>query len=50
MAREARRANRITASGKLIYHTEDRLRENAWAGAVMMPVALLWYGWASEKQ
>jgi hypothetical protein len=49
MKREARRANRVTSSGKLIYHTEDRLRENAWAGAVLMPLALIWYGWTSEK-
>ncbi|KAL9638926.1 MAG: hypothetical protein Q9164_001235 [Protoblastenia rupestris] len=29
MAREARRANRYTTTGTLIYHPEDRMRENA---------------------
>jgi len=49
MAREAKRANRLTPSGKLIYLPEDRMRENAWLGAVLMPAALLWYGWTVDK-
>jgi len=49
MAREAKRANRLTPSGKLIYLPEDRMRENAWLGALLMPAALLWYGWTAEK-
>ena len=48
MAREARRAGRIDARGKLIYRPEDRMRENAWVGAIMMPIALVWYGWTAE--
>lgn len=49
MAREAIKANRIGEDGKLIYRPEDRMRENAWLGAVVYPVALIWYGWTTEK-
>lgn len=48
MAREARKADRVDSRGKLMYRPEDRLRENAWVGAMLMPVALLWYGWTAN--
>lgn len=50
MAREARRAGRYDARGKLIYQPEDRMRENAWIAAFLYPTALIWYGWTAEKQ
>ncbi|KMU88216.1 conserved hypothetical protein, variant [Coccidioides immitis H538.4] len=49
MQREARRANRVDENGKLIYRPEDRMRENAWLGAILYPVALIVYGWTAEK-
>ncbi|KAK5205719.1 hypothetical protein LTR41_008400 [Exophiala xenobiotica] len=49
MKREALKANRVDERGKLIFHPEDRMRENAWLGALLYPVALIWYGWAAEK-
>ena len=49
MHREARKADRYDARGKLIFRPEDRLRENAWMAAVMFPGALLWYGWAADR-
>lgn len=49
MAREARKAGRIDERGRLEYRPEDRLRENAWVGAVMYPVALVWYGWTAQE-
>ncbi|KAF2399627.1 MFS general substrate transporter [Trichodelitschia bisporula] len=49
MKREARKADRIDADGKLIFRPEDRMRENAWMSAVMFPLALVWYGWSAEK-
>ena len=49
MAREARRAGRYDADGHLSYRPEDRMRENAWVGAIIYPAALLWYGWTAEK-
>ena len=48
MAREARRAGRISRSGKLRLHTEDRLSENMWTAALLMPASLLWYGWTAQ--
>lgn len=48
MKREAVKANRVR-EGKLVYQPEDRMRENAWLGAVMYPVCLIWYGWTAEK-
>lgn len=48
MHREARRANRYDASGKLILIPEDRMRENAYIAAALYPGALIWYGWATE--
>lgn len=48
MLREARKAGRFDARGKPIFHPEDRMRENAWIGAIMMPISLLWYGWCAR--
>lgn len=49
MAREARRAGRYDEEGRPIYHPEDRMRENAWLGAIFYPLALVVYGWTVEK-
>ncbi len=49
MKREAVKARRISAEGRLVYLPEDRMRENAWVGAVIYPAALIWYGWTAEK-
>jgi hypothetical protein len=48
MKREAVKANRVR-EGKLVYQPEDRMRENAWLGALIYPAALIWYGWTAEK-
>ncbi|KAF2748318.1 MFS general substrate transporter [Sporormia fimetaria CBS 119925] len=47
MAREALRASRFDSAGKLIYHPEDRMRENAWLAGITWPIALIWYGWSA---
>lgn len=49
MQREAKKVNRIGEDGKLIYRPEDRMRENAWLGAILYPSALIWYGWAAQN-
>ncbi|KAK4946029.1 hypothetical protein LTR10_014831 [Elasticomyces elasticus] len=49
MKREALKANRVDEHGKLIFRPEDRMRENAWLGAFIYPVALVWYGWSVDK-
>lgn len=49
MHRRAVKANRYDEKGKLIYQPEDRMRENAWLGAVLYPSALLWYGWTVDE-
>lgn len=50
MRREAIRKNRVDpVTGKLQFRPEDRMRENAWLGAVCFPGALVWYGWTAEK-
>jgi hypothetical protein len=49
MKREAVKAQRIGEDGKLIYRPEDRMRENAWLGAMLYPAAMVWYGWTAEK-
>jgi hypothetical protein len=49
MAREARKAERFDESGHPVYHPEDRMRENAWLGAIFYPLALIVYGWTVEK-
>lgn len=45
MAREARNAGRYDDKGRLLYRPEDRMKENAWLGALTFPAALLVYGW-----
>ncbi|KAJ6083937.1 hypothetical protein N7486_010737 [Penicillium sp. IBT 16267x] len=49
MHREAKKANRYDEKGRLVFHPEDRMRENAWLGAFLYPAALIWYGWTVEK-
>lgn len=49
MKREALKANRVNEQGKLVFHPEDRMQENAWLGAMMYPAALIWYGWTVEN-
>ena len=49
MHREAKRANRYDEKGRLDFRPEDRMRENAWLGALLYPAALIWYGWTAEK-
>ena len=47
MAREARKAGRYDEKGRLVYRPEDRMKENAWVGALMFPAALIVYGWTA---
>lgn len=49
MAREAAKAGRYDEKGKLIYLPEDRMRENAWIAASLLPLAMIWYGWCADK-
>ena len=49
MQREARKANRYDEYGNLVYRPEDRMRENAWLGALLFPAALIWYGWTAQN-
>ena len=49
MKREAKKAERYDEKGNLIFHPEDRMRENAWLGAMLYPAALLWYGWTADR-
>ncbi|KNG85097.1 MFS multidrug resistance transporter [Aspergillus nomiae NRRL 13137] len=49
MQREAKKAQRYDENGNLIYHPEDRMRENAWLGALLYPAALIWYGWTADR-
>lgn len=48
MHREARKAGRYDAHGKLIFRPEDRMRENAWLAAILYPSALILYGWTAQ--
>ncbi len=48
MAREARKAGRYDARGRLVFLPEDRMRENAWLSASLFPAALIWFGWAVQ--
>lgn len=49
MHREAKKANRYDEHGKLVFRPEDRMRENAWLGAMVYPAALIWYGVSLEN-
>ncbi|KAK1997875.1 major facilitator superfamily transporter [Colletotrichum falcatum] len=49
MAREAKKAGRYDAAGKLILLPEDRMRENIWMAATVYPASLIYYGWVAEK-
>ena len=49
MQREAKKANRYDEKGRLVFRPEDRMRENAWLGALLYPAALIWYGWTVEN-
>lgn len=51
MIREARnrRKRQPTDEGPLVLLPEDRMRENAWLGAFIYPVALIAYGWTADK-
>ncbi|EED22686.1 bicyclomycin resistance protein, putative [Talaromyces stipitatus ATCC 10500] len=49
MQREARKANRCDETGRPKVYPEERMKENAWAGALLPVVALLWYGWTADK-
>lgn len=49
MAREARKDGRYDEAGLPIYRPEDRMRENAWLGALIYPLSLIVYGWTAEK-
>lgn len=48
MAREAKKRQK-DSHDELVLLPEDRMRENAWLGALLYPVALIWYGWTTEK-
>lgn len=49
MHREAAKAGRYDEKGRLVYLPEDRMRENAWLGAILYPAGLIWYGWTVDK-
>ncbi|KAL5116647.1 hypothetical protein ACEQ8H_005396 [Pleosporales sp. CAS-2024a] len=48
MHREARKAGRYDAHGRLVFRPEDRMRENAWLAAILWPSALVVYGWTAQ--
>jgi multidrug resistance protein len=48
MHREARKAGRFDERGRLKFIPEDRMKENAWMGALMYPSALIMYGWTAR--
>ena len=48
MHREARKAGRFDERGRLKFIPEDRMKENAWIGALMYPLALIMYGWTAR--
>lgn len=48
MHREARKAGRYDERGRLQFRPEDRMRENAWLGALLYPCALIVYGWTTR--
>lgn len=48
MHREARKAGRYDANGKLQFRPEDRMKENAWIASALYPCGLIWYGWCAR--
>lgn len=48
MHREARKAGRFDERGRLKFIPEDRMKENAWIGALVYPSALIMYGWTAR--
>lgn len=48
MRRQAAKIGECDASGNLILRPEHRIRENAWIGAIMYPLALIWFGWTAD--
>jgi MFS family permease len=50
MQRTAEKAQRYDESGKLVFYPEDRLKENAWIGALLAPAGFIWYGWTVENK
>jgi multidrug resistance protein len=48
MHREARKAGRFDERGRLRFIPEDRMKENAWIGALLYPSALIMYGWTAR--
>lgn len=49
MVREAKKAGRYDAAGRLVLLPEDRLREQAWVAASMYPLAMIWFGWCADR-
>lgn len=49
MHREAVKAGRYDAGGKLVYWPEDRMKENIWLAAILYPAGLIWYGWTIDR-
>ncbi|KAF2163723.1 hypothetical protein M409DRAFT_68314 [Zasmidium cellare ATCC 36951] len=49
MHREARKAGRFDEKGRLKFIPEDRMKENAWVGAILFPCSMVAYGWLAEK-
>jgi len=47
MAREARK-RQADSHDPYVLLPEDRMRENAWLGALIYPAALIWYGWTAD--
>lgn len=47
MIREAKKAGRYDEDGKLKFRPEDRMKENAWLGALLWPAAIITYGWTA---
>ncbi|KXJ87628.1 major facilitator superfamily domain-containing protein [Microdochium bolleyi] len=48
MIREAIRVGRYDPQGKLIVLPEDRMQENVWIAAVMVPVSFILFGWTVQ--
>ncbi|KAM3425089.1 hypothetical protein BST61_g7055 [Cercospora zeina] len=49
MEREATKAGRYDTRGRLIFIPEDRMKENAYLGAVLYPASLLAFGWFAQN-